>query len=99
MNRRTRSRTVRLFGLCGCFLLVSCGVFTQDTPPSVPGTSAFVNDRTVSPLHEGQYVGQLQPVKGGIACKGTSGSESTGSISVTLRIDEECRVFVESIDP
>ena len=64
----------------------------------VPGTSAQVNDEKVSPLHEGQYIGQLEPTKRG-GCRGSSGSSATGSIGVTLRIDESCRVFVDSIDP
>lgn len=78
--------------------LVSCGLFNEDAPQAVPGTSAFVNDKKVSPLHEGQYIGQLQKVNGGRACKGRAGSESSGSINVALHIDDECRVFVESID-
>lgn len=67
-------------------------------PKRVPGTSAFVNDKRVGPLYVGQYVGQLEPVEDG-GCRGKSGSSSTGSISVTLRIDEECRVYVDAIEP
>jgi hypothetical protein len=78
--------------------LVSCSVFSDDAPQSVPGTSAFVNDKKVSPLHEGQYIGQLQKVKDGEACRGRAGSESSGSTNVTLHIDDECRVFVKSLD-
>lgn len=64
----------------------------------VPGTSAFVNGRRVGPLYVDQYVGQLEPVEDG-GCRGKSGSSSTGSISVTLRIDEKCRVYVDAIEP
>lgn len=64
----------------------------------VPGTSAFVNGRRVGPLYVGQYVGQLEPVEGG-GCRGKSGSSATGAISVTLWIDEECRVYVDAIEP
>jgi hypothetical protein len=74
-----------------------CGSSDDPAPRSVPGTSAFVGDHSVSPLHEGQYVGQLEKVEGGNTCSGRSGSEGPGSISVTLHTDEQCRVFVEDI--
>lgn len=75
-------------------VMVAC-----DSPKPVPGTSAQVNGERVGPLYVGQYVGQLEVVEGGNACRGTSGSSATGSTSVTLRIDEECRVYVDAIEP
>lgn len=80
-------------------LLTSCASGDTAPPEAVPGTEAWVNDERVGPLHEGQYVGQLEVVRGGGACRGESGSESSaGSTKVTLRINDRCRVYVESID-
>lgn len=87
-----------LVGISSVLLLTSCASADTGPPEAVPGTEAWVNDERVGPLHEGQYVGQLEVARGGGACRGESGSESTGSTKVTLRIDDRCRVYVESID-
>ena len=88
-------------GIVACVTLAACGgtdASKEDAARSVPGTSAQVNGKKVSPLHEGQYIGQLEVVGDGEACRGSSGSSATGSTSVTLYTDEQCRVFVESIE-
>lgn len=87
-----------LVGFSLVLLLTSCASGDTASPEAVPGTEAWVNDRRVGLLHEGQYVGQLEMARGGGACRGNSGSESTGSTKVTLRIDDRCRVYVESIE-
>ena len=78
-------------------MLSSCAGGDGAPPQTVPGTEAWANDERVGPLYEGQYVGQLEVVDGG-ACRGNSGSESTGSTKVTLRIDDRCRVYVEALE-
>ena len=65
------------------------------TRSPVPGTSAFVNDHTMSPVYVGQYIGRLKKV--GTGCAGKAGTSSTESWDVSLRIDKNCRVFVSSI--
>lgn len=61
----------------------------------VPGTSAWVDDHTVSPIHVGQYIGQLKKV--GSGCQGSSGTSSSGGWDVSMYVDKNCRVFVSSI--
>src|ERR1051326_5141865 len=42
----------------------------------VPGTEAFVEHHTISPVYVGEYIGKLKMVAG--ACEGSSGAGGTG---------------------
>jgi hypothetical protein len=78
-------------------IVIGCSPRNDSVPRGspVPGTSAFVDDHTVSPLHVGQYIGRLKKVGGG--CHGRAGTSSSASWDVALRVDKSCRVFVSSI--
>jgi hypothetical protein len=88
---RLGSATVCLVIAAGC----SSGNVTAPRGSPVPGTSAFVDHHTVSPIYVGQYIGRLKKV--GNACQGRSGTSSTGGWDVSMYIDKDCRVFVSSI--
>jgi hypothetical protein len=105
LTRRARRATVlemrhltRLGSAAVC-LVIAAGCSSDNvTAPRgspVPGTSAFVDHHTVSPIYVGQYIGRLKKV--GNACHGRSGTSSTGGWDVSMYIDKNCRVFVSSI--
>lgn len=89
------SRKASAVSLVVALLLPAC--ISGSTGEPVEGTSASVNGKTTSPLHEGQYIGQLELTDSG--CEGSSGSGGSEAYEVSLFIDHECRVFVESIEP
>ena len=102
-RRDTEDRRARLYarglavGLTAMSVVVAGCSSGNDAAPRgspVPGTSAFVDDHTVSPLHVGQYIGRLKKVGGN--CHGRAGTSSLGGWDVGIRIDKNCRVFVSS---
>ena len=92
-------RHLTRLGLTGvCFVIAaacSSGNVTAPRGSPVPGTSAWVDDHTVSPIYVGEYIGRLKKV--GSTCHGSSGTSSTGGWDVSMYIDKDCRVFVSSI--
>lgn len=84
-------------------LLSACSDARFSTPAGrscerVEGTYAWVGDHRVNGLCEGMYIGRLEPVQDGKTCRGRSGSGSTESIGITLRTDDDCRVYVQDIE-
>jgi hypothetical protein len=75
---RLGSTAVCLMIAAGC----SSGNVTAPRGSPVPGTSAFVDHHTVSPIYVGQYIGRLKKV--GNACQGRSGTSSTGGWDVSM---------------
>jgi hypothetical protein len=104
-SRRQRSsigpmRFYLAVGLTAMSVIVTGCSPENDAAPRgspVPGTSAFVDNHTVSPLHVGQYIGRLKKVGGN--CQGRAGTSSSSGWDVEIRIDKKCRMFVSSITP
>jgi len=91
-------RHMTRLGLTGvCFVIAagcSSGNVTAPRGSPVPGTSAFVDHHTVSPVYVGEYIGRLKKV--GNACQGSAGTSSSGGWDMALYTDKDCRVFVSS---
>jgi hypothetical protein len=56
------------------------------------------HEHRVEDLCVGMYVGQLEKTEDG-ACRGGSGTGSEGEIETGIRIDRECRVYVDKVEP